>query len=126
MSIKDWLRDRWAYMQNVLNLPSQVAELDRKCWDLKASVQEVEARAEAAEQYIKRVTATAADISRHDSSYLVLVGKYNNQDYVQVVEVPPGDFKQVLDLARERKKWAGHQRFDTGKDTVDAVRSYLS
>ena len=63
--------------------------------------------------FIKKATTVSADISpmAREPSMVIVVGRYRNNDYVNVFEVG-GDFSRIVDQLRDMERHCGRGRYD--------------
>jgi len=67
-----------------------------------------------AEQVIRDRTDLSAgiDISTNMPNQVIVVGRYNGRDYVEVFSILDADFSRTIDMLREQQKYAGLQHID--------------
>lgn len=66
------------------------------------------------EQRMVACTTVSADISAsiRDRSQVVLIGRYRNQDYVEIVDLGPGEFSDIVERVRAIRRHGREGRFD--------------
>jgi len=92
----------------------KVDDLERKVQSTNIRAINSENKAEKAEQYLREATTHFVDMGRqYDKSYVVVVGKYYGNDYVQVLDLPPNETEPLIKMMRQVKDVSGRGYYDT-------------
>jgi len=83
---------------NLLGFQSQLYMLHRRVDEL--------------ERLVRARTDVAVDAHYHDTSYIVVMGRYKNRDYVQTFHVPGGDFEALVERLKEMTKFGIVRKVD--------------
>lgn len=71
--------------------------------------------AKESRDYIKSKTEVAADVHLmgQDRSQIIVVGRYNKRDYVEVFSVPDNELRTLIEQLREMQEYGVVRRLDT-------------
>lgn len=78
-------------------------------------------RISAAENFIRERTEVHADIHTKSPCQMVMIGRYQGKDFVNIYAVGQGEFESLLKHLREVDKYARPGRFDSPWPEVNAV-----
>ena len=69
-------------------------------------------RVDELERLVRERTDMVVDAHFHDTSYIVVMGRYKNRDYVQTFYVPGGDFESLVERLKEMTKFGIVRKVD--------------
>lgn len=73
------------------------------------------------ESRLRDQTTVAADVGYRQSNYVILVGRYRNNDYVQTFELKPEDFNSVVNALVHLHRTEGSVRVLDAPPVLRAV-----
>lgn len=91
-----------------------VATFDRAVLRLQEADATILDRAERAEQFIRERTEVNLDLSVNpkDANTVVVIGRYKNQDYVEVFSIHGDNFAKLVDTLRDMARFHEVSRVD--------------
>ena len=91
-----------------------VREFDAALQQVRSEAQKANDCSKTALDLIRANTTVHLDLSpgRHDPDVVIMVGRYQNKDYVQVFSLPPSDFTGLLDHLRSLSRQGVFGRID--------------
>ena len=75
---------------------------------------------------VSRHVSVSADIDTHGESYCIVVGRYQNRDYVRLFPMPQQDLGSLIDMLRSAEKHAHRGRIDVPRGMEAFVPHYMS
>lgn len=98
----------------VRNYHSDLAAKEQQIRDLKRQLEGLGQESYRMHQILKAHTDMGVDISysRKESSWIILVGRFKGQDYVQTFALDSEDFEGMIHSCREMQKTAVLRRCD--------------
>lgn len=81
----------------------------------------------AAREFIKRNTQLHADISpyRRDGNFIILIGRYKNNDYVEIIPLKSDAFKELVKECRYYAELSRSGHIDSPQPMREAIKRDL-
>lgn len=98
----------------VRNYASDIAKKDQQILDLRKQLAAASQKADRTNQLLRDRTDMGVDISysRKEDSWVILVGRFKGQDYVQTFSMNSENFDGMIQICREMQKTAVLRRCD--------------
>jgi hypothetical protein len=88
----------------------------------QADIGQISSRINLAEKLIRERTDIHTSIGIRTGNFVIVCGKYKNNDYIQTFEVRPNDFEYLVDKLREQRRYGITRILDAPPEFSRAFR----
>lgn len=79
----------------------------------------------AAEKVIRDRTDISVDVHQHKDNQVIVTGKYRNTDYVQVFHITNNEFKHLIEILKNMKKYGRVSTIDAAYPMKKVIQHEL-
>lgn len=100
----------WLKIQKLFQI---LRTYDKDLCNLQLQIKRLEDDLSKAEAVIKERTNLAVDINFKSSNKVIVIGRYNNTDYIQMYNLHDRAFHKIVDTAKSMTKFGDVTHIDT-------------
>lgn len=106
----NWLKNKLKAWLEINSLRDEVNSNYQKLKKMDDALLSDYAKLEA---IFNKHTRTDIDLNLgRDGSYIIISGKWRNNDHVEVIRIHPDDFDHVVEYMKKFRRWEGNYRID--------------
>lgn len=113
--MKNWLKRTLGIekLETQLQVIKEQSEVEhQRLLALKEELLNLKMDLKHAQDTLNKHTRVDMDIDMRGQSYIVLSGKWRNNDYVEVITIDKKEFDHVMHYVKDVLKWDGNKRVD--------------
>lgn len=109
-------------MITIKHIKSSVRNAIHIIQNYRADIERISSRINSAEKLIRERTDIHTSIGIRTGNFVIVCGRYKNNDYIQTFEVRPDEFKYLIDKLKEQRRYGITRTLDAPPEIRQAFK----